>query len=149
MKPALDFPILSVEHPGKGIYFSYRDFLDNNPDPAPFQTEIKTRKRVLKSSTYADSAIAKCWGYSDESGIYMNINNDYYRLNRSQKTFDLRGPVLVDIKNSTFSKIFRTATSYFLIDRPFVDPSELIKPTNETLEFFKYYQLDIYTGSLK
>jgi len=149
IKPDLGFPILSVEHPGKGIYFSFQDFLNNNPDTAPFETEIKTRKRVLKSSAYADSIVAKCWGYSDETGIYMNINNDYYRLNRSQNTFDLRGPALVDIKNSTFSKIFRTATSYFLIDRPFVDPSELIKPTNETLEFFKYYQLDIYTGSLK
>jgi hypothetical protein len=149
MKPDVDFPVFSVGHPKKGIYFSFQDFLNNNPDTASFETEIKTKKRGLKSSIYTDSIISKCWGYSDESGIYMNINNDYYRLNRSQNAFDLRAPVLVDIKNSMFSKIFRTATSYFLIDRPLVDPSELGKAKNSTLEFFKYYQLDTYTGSLK
>ncbi len=149
VKSNFNFPILATENPTKGIYFSYQDFLNNNPDTVSFGTQIKATKRIVKSTTYPDSIIAKCWGYTDETGTYMNIDNDYYRLNRSQNTFDIRGPYLVDIKNSTFSKIFRTTTFYFFIDKPLIDPSEFIKPRNEKLELFKYYQLDIYTGALR
>jgi hypothetical protein len=148
MKPDLNFPICSTEHPKKGIYFSFQNFLNNNPDTSVFETETKKERRILKSSSYPDSIIAGCWGFSDGNAVYMNINNDYYRLNRSQKTFDLRGPFYVDIKNTTFSKIFRTA-SYSLVTMPLIDPSEFLKPRNEKLEFFKYYQLDMITGSLK
>lgn len=148
--PGSDLPIpIIAEQYKKGIHFTYRDFLSNNADTVAFTSEIKNGKRIVKTSAYPDSILARCWGFCDGNGIYININNDYYRLNRSQNTFDVRAPLLVDIKNSTFSKIFRTAYSYFLIDAPLIDPSELIKPGNETLEFFKYYQLDIRTGSLR
>jgi hypothetical protein len=148
MRPDLNFQICSTDHPKKGIYFSFQDFLNNNPGTSAFETEIKKEKRILKSSLYPDSIIAGCWGYSDGNKIYMNINKDYYCLNHSQNTFDLRAPFYVDIKNTTFSKIFRTA-SYSLISMPLIDPSEFIKPKNEKLEFFKYYQLDMLTGSLR
>ena len=148
-KPDLNLPVLSAEHPKKGVYLSFKDFVNNNPDTSSFQTEVNGRKRILKSSAYHDSIISKCWGYSDGEFIFMNINNDYYRLNRSQNTFDLKGPYTVDIKNTVFSKIFRTAVSYSLVDAPFVDVSELAKPAHQTFEFLKYYQLDIYTGWLK
>lgn len=149
IKPDLNLPVVLAEHPKKGIYLSFKDFLNNNPDTASFEAEINGRKRILKSSAYADSIVAKCWGYSDGDAIFMNINNDYYRLNRSQNTFDLKGPYTVDIKNTVFSKIFRTAVSYSVIDAPFINPTELAKPAHQMLEYLKYYQLDIYTGWLK
>jgi hypothetical protein len=146
----LNFPILLADQPKNGIYVTYKDFLNNDPSPAPFTAEAKTRARVVHSPRMPDSVIATCWGYCDETGVYMNINKDFYKLNRIQNTFDVLGPASVEIRNLSLTRAINF-TSSFLIDNPykFIDIEPFFEPLIKKIDYLKYYQLDIRTGLLK
>jgi hypothetical protein len=144
----IDFAILKTGSFKKGIYFNYKDFLNDSPDTSYFTVEIKNDRRIIHSPSLPDSVTISSWGYCDETGIYMNIDKDFYKLIRSHNTFDVWGPASVEVRNTAAGKILNTFVSY-LISRPYVDLSAFIEPSHAIRNYMKYYQLDIRTGLLK
>lgn len=143
------YPIQQTMHPAKGIYLRYTDFLNNTPFPVDLTVEQKTFSRKLTSSGLSDSVIADCWGYCDETGsIFMNIENDFYKLNRSENTFDVLAPLLVEIRNTSLG-IFLNFMANYYISKPYIDPFLLVQPNSRSVEILRPFQLDISTGRLR
>lgn len=144
----LRFPILQTTTPKKGIYFTYQNFLDNDPDTSFFTVEMKSESRLLRSPVKSNLLLDKCWGYCDETGLYINIDKDFYKLNKSNNTFDVWGPASVEVRNTLAGKIIYTAISYPIF-KPYVDLSSFLEPSRATRNYMKFYQLDIRSGILK
>jgi len=87
-----NYSILKTGLPKKGIYLNYEDFLNDDPEDAHFETETKKGRTYLVSNTFDTSVTNAAWGYSDGTNIYKHLNEDYYKMNRVQNTFELAGP---------------------------------------------------------
>jgi hypothetical protein len=141
-----EYPILTVQKFSKGIFNTYKDFLENNVYPLEMDVYYQKNKRFIKSKTLPDSVVNKGWGFSDGKDLFININGSFYKLIRSENTFDLIGPRIIEYKTSTFNKAITTALTYFFISGPFIDPSDFMEPSHQTLQGFKLYQLNITDG---
>jgi hypothetical protein len=143
------YPILLTQQPKQGIYTSYAEFLNDSPSITNFSAETRATIRVVKTPGLPDSVVAKSWGYCDETGIYMNVNKDFYKLNRSNNNFDLLGPIIVEVRNSTESKIFNTVLFNVLFPKPYIDLSSMVAPSVVTYNKLSYFQLNVSDGNLR
>jgi hypothetical protein len=146
---ALSYPILLADKPVKGLYRTYQEFLDNKPSIREFYPDTKAITRIVKTPNLPDSMAMKCWGYSDETGTYINIDKDFYKLNRSGHTFDLLGPQVIEIRNTMFAKIFYTVVDNLAWRSPYVDLSNMLEPSYRKLLSLQYYQLNIRDGLVR
>ncbi len=87
-----NYPILKTAIPKKGIYLTYENFLNNNPEEADFEVKTKKGGTYLACNTIDTSVTNEAWGYSDGFCTYKHLNEDYYKMNRVQNTFELAGP---------------------------------------------------------
>ena len=141
-----DHPILTADKLSNGIFNTYDDFLQNKIYPASIEVYYQKNKRCIKSKTIPDSVLAKSWGFSDGDNLYINVNGGFYKLIRSENTFDLIGPRIIEYKNSFFNKAFLVASSSSYGAWSTVDLIPLLEPTHVTIESFKLYQLNISDG---
>ena len=139
------YPILKAAKLSAGIFHNYEDFLNNKPHPVEFEVYYEKNKRHLKSTTIVDSVINESWGFSDGKDLFINVDGSFYKLIRSENTFDLMGPRIVEYKTSIFNKVMLSAASYRLT-APLLDPTPFIEPGQRTVETFKLYQLNISDG---
>ncbi len=113
-KAAIDFPVLASPQPAKGVYLSYKEFLDNSPSVKDFIVEKTKRTETLKSAEIPDSVFNKAWAYFDGNNLNIHINNNYYRAIRVENTFELAGPRDPESKFSTGERILRLAIGNFI-----------------------------------
>lgn len=142
----LDHPILKAEKFSKGFYNSYEDFLNNNIYSAEPEVYYKENKRHVKSKTVPDSVIRNVWGFCDGENFFINIEGAFFKLIRSGNTFDLMGPQVIEYRTTLFNKTVSAAATYAFITKPFVNPSAFLEPGHQTVETFKFYQLNIKDG---
>lgn len=140
-----DYPVLKAVKLAKGIYFTYDDFLNNEPVDINFTVISDISKRIsYPGRTKEDTA----WGYCDGENIYMHIANGFYLLNRSQNTYEVMGPAVVEWMNTFFNKTMRIATSYFMPPKGFLNPLPYFEPNKYTVEYYKYFRLNMRNGFL-
>jgi len=139
------YPILSIVKPLKGVYLSYAGFLANTPLQTDFEI-ISDIRRTIKYAgmTKEDTA----WGYSDGEKIYMHIANGFYLLNRSQNSFEVLGPAIVEYLNTAGDKIGKMAMFYFFSPTRMIDPSPYFEPNKYVIEYYKYFRLNLVNGVL-
>jgi hypothetical protein len=108
-----NYPILKTAMPKKGIYVNYEDFLNNNPEEADFEIETKKRNAYLVCKTIDTSVTNEAWGYSDGVNIYKHLNEDYFKMNRVQNTFELAGPRSISGIHSKKKMFFAVGITVF------------------------------------
>lgn len=108
-----NYPILKANEPQKGIYLTYEEFLNNNPLQAEFEIK-RDKKETYITSTIDTSITNNAWGYSDGKNIYRHLNDNYYRMNPVQNTFELAGPRIIRNLFSPAGKVFDVALASFL-----------------------------------
>jgi hypothetical protein len=139
------YPILEAVKPVKGVYLSYEDFLANTP----FQTGYDIVSEARKTISYPGRAKEDtAWGYSDGEHIYMHIANGFYLLNRMQNTFEVLGPAIVEYLNTAGDKIGKMAMFYFFSPLRMIDPSPFFEPNKYTIQYYKYFRLNMANGVL-
>ncbi|MEO6611533.1 MAG: hypothetical protein ABIT05_01865 [Chitinophagaceae bacterium] len=139
------YPILKTSKPVKGVYLRYVDFLANTP----FQTDYDIISDARKTINYHGRAKEDtAWGYSDGENIYMHIANGFYLLNRAQNTFEVLGPAIVEYLNTAGDKIGKMAISYFFSPLRIIDPSPYFEPNKYSIEYYKYFRLNLANGVL-
>jgi hypothetical protein len=140
-------PVLKADKPAKGVYFSYTDFLNNNPVVKDY-TVVSEKSRTIDYAgrKTGDSA----WGYSDGETIYMHIGTAYYRLYKAQNTFEVIGPASVEITNSLLEKSFRVAADFYSFGGPirYLDPTPFFEPGKYTILYYKFYRMNMKNGYL-
>ncbi len=92
MKDKYVYPILKTASPKKGIYRMYEDFLNDKPIEGDFEIKEDKKRTSLISISIDTSVTNSAWGYSDEKEIYKHLNDEYYKMNRIEHTFELAGP---------------------------------------------------------
>ena len=108
-----NYPILQTQLPKKGIYFSYEDFLNNNPGEVDFEILEDRNETFLFCKSLDTSVTNKAWGYSDGKDIYKHLNDNYYKMNRVQNTFELAGPRTIRKLYTTGEVIYRAVLGSF------------------------------------
>ena len=109
-----NYPILKTNAPKKGVYYSYGDFLNNNPKEEGFDVKANKNVTYLVTNTSDTSVTNAVWGYSDGNDIYKHLNESYYKMNRVQNTFELAGPRAITKIFTRKEVIVRVALSSFL-----------------------------------
>lgn len=155
VKNRFNYPIVKVDKPAKGIYFTYNDFLNNTPTPIDF-TVLSDNKRTIKYEGM--SSKDSSWGYSDGENIYMHLGKGFYLLNKAQNTYEVVGPATVEILNTFLDKTIKIAGGYATgtlispvpsIDRLlYVDPMPYFEPPKYSIEYYKFFRLNMKNGML-
>jgi hypothetical protein len=113
LKSACNFPILNSPL-RKGIYLSYNSFLTNNPVTDEFKITEDAKREYIQCPSLNDSITNQAWGYSDGAEAYIHLNEKYYRLIRSQNTFDFVGPRKITNLHSGAGMILNASIATFL-----------------------------------
>lgn len=111
-KYSLNYPILSGT-PAKGIFLTYSDFLNNQPVSPEFTLNETKKEEVLISASVDSSKTNKAWGYFDGTDLFIHVNDEYYRMVRSQRTFEFAGPRNIRKIFSMNEKIFIATVGLF------------------------------------
>lgn len=144
-----DLPILKPGQPERGIYITYNDFLNNNPSIKDFIIIKDKKTESLTIPGSADSLINKAWGYFDGTDLNIHINNNYYRMVRSQNTFEIAGPRKLDKLYGTNEKIINTSLATFFSGIASGGFTLLVMgSTNKIMKELIPYQLNIRDGAL-
>lgn len=88
-----DKPILTATRLNKGIYRSLSEFMNNAPSikDYTFETYKKTISLYSKGAYGHIEPVAKPFGFCDGGIIWINSNNIFHPLIRSQNTFEFLG----------------------------------------------------------
>ena len=128
-KLALDKPILQTNQYKKGVYATFSEFLNNAPSVTYSGIDQQKFGDVLylndgKGGEYASN---KFWGYCDGENIYIISARNFFRLVRTQNTFEFYG-----IKNLRERYNYR---------------NDIIHQRKPALDMF-VYQVDMETGEV-
>lgn len=138
-----DYPILKANKLNGGVYFTFNDFLNNNPANINFTVISDIRNNIKYAGKERQD---QSWGYCDGEKIFMHIDKGFYRLNRAGNTFEVLGPAAVEYVNTFMDKTISVAVSYFptgLFDfGPFAQRGEY------SIEYFKFFHLNMKNGIL-
>jgi hypothetical protein len=138
-----DYAILKADKPAKGVYFTYKDFLNN----APSSIEFTVISEVRNSIRYAGMGKENLsWGYCDGENVFMHIDKGFYLLNRTGNTFEVVGPAVVEYVNTFLDKVIDVAGSYYLAG--FFNFEAIAKPSEVSIEYYKFYRLNMKKGIL-
>ena len=107
-----DYAILAGP-PKKGIFFSYEEFLSNAPRDIPFEIIEKKGRKEIKCNTIDTTFTNSAWGYSDGITIFKHVNNSYYRMVKTENTFELVAPRVITKLYTNGEKIFHVAVAAF------------------------------------
>jgi hypothetical protein len=90
------YRIEKVDRPERGIYHTYSDFLNCDPDTLK-PIKVEYIPGTEKAPEMANVVLAndntftgKIWGFSDGKTNFINIDDNYYPLYREDSTFRLR-----------------------------------------------------------
>ncbi len=143
-----NYPILNSAAK-KGIFLTYNDFLNNNPADVDFEIETPRSYEVIKCGSIDTSFTNKAWGYCDGKHIYKHINNNYYRMVKSQQTFELVGPRVITQLYSTGEEIFQVAVAQIFQGLIGVMGTALVLESEKAIMHeLVPYQLNIKEGTL-
>ncbi len=123
--------------------------LTKNEKTNPTATEIRNNIKSAGMSKKDSS-----WGYSDGEDIFMHIDKGFYRLNRAGNTFEVVGPAVVEYVNTILDKAITVAASYRKFSIPgnyyvgLIDFSDLTKPSEVAIEYYKFFSLNMDSGVL-
>lgn len=143
----VSFAILRQDKPARGIYFTYEQFLTNQPRPIEFEIISDISGNINYPGKVREDTV---WGYSDGENMYMHIANGYYQLTRAENTFEVIGPAVVEYMNTLFLKTMGVAASYFLPPKGLVTADLLpyFEPNKYTVHYFKIFRLGMSNGIL-
>jgi hypothetical protein len=147
-----NYPVFNAVNPVSGIYFSYRDFLNNTPFPMDLITEEDKNFRVLKYKAPGDTTADKAWGFCDGKNVYMHLNKFYYRLKKRDRTFEVIAPETVEIVYTFTQKAMNAAAEYFFIwGNPYklLSLHAFIGPAYQSFTGMKRFNLNILDGRLR
>lgn len=147
-----NYPVFTSGSPESGIYFSYRDFLNNNPWPMYITTEEDKNFRVLKYKAPGDTTADKAWGFCDGKNFYMHLDKYYYKLKKRDNTYEVIAPETVEIVYTFTQKAMNAAAEYFFIwENPYklLSLGAFIGPTHQTFTNMKRFHLNILDGRLR
>ena len=143
-----NFPILNTPL-RKGIFLSYNDFLMNTPAEVEFKVGEDKKREYLESKSITEPEVNNAWGYSDGTDIFFHINDKFYRMVRSQNTFELAGPRNINKMHGKDEIILHTAIATFLggiasggFNLLFMDSN------NKIMKELVPYQLNIKKGTI-
>ncbi|HWR32834.1 MAG TPA: hypothetical protein VN451_04890, partial [Chitinophagaceae bacterium] len=146
------YPVLNTSDPESGIYFNYRDFLNNTPLPMNFTTEEDKNFRVLKYKASGDTTADKAWGFCDGKNFYMHLDKYYYKLRRKDNTYEVIAPETTEIVYTFTKKAMDAAFEYFFIwKNPYklLSLGAFIGPTHQSFTTMKRFSLNILDGRLR
>jgi hypothetical protein len=148
-------PILKEAKYKKGIYYSFGQFLNNEPIAMELMVEPQPGSVKLRYKESADTTKDSAWGFSDGDSIYMHLDSAYYRLNRVGNVFMVTAPETIEIVN-TFAtkatiKAMNVAGLFFIYDNPFKIFSllGLTEKLPARKPYLRRYQLNIINGTLR
>ena len=148
LKNKYAYPILKTSLPKKGIYPNYEDFLNNKPAEGDFDLKEDKKRTSLQSNSIDTSVTNAAWGYSDGKDIYKHLNENYYKMNRVENTFELAGPRDIRKLYTLKEIFFRIGIETFLFQFAAVGGSLMTIFSNEKImRELVPYQLNIKEGT--
>ena len=133
----------------KGVYLTYQDFLANKTIAEDFKIIKDSKKEYIESQTYPDSVFTNAWGYSDGNEIFFHINEKYYRMVRSQNTFELAGPRNISKFYGPGDKILNASVATFFGGIASGGISLILMGSdNQVMKELVPYQLNIKKGTI-
>ena len=145
LKNRAGYPILKAVKPAKGLYFTFDDFRNNKPADIDFTVVSDISRRISYPGMIKEDTL---WGYSDGENIYMHIAHGFYLLNRAQNTYEVAGPAVVELINPFINKAMNVAVSYFSPPKGFINLMPFFTPNKYTINYYKYFRLDMRNGLL-
>lgn len=144
-----DFAVLKSVPSTPGVYLSYDDFLNNHVHYPNFQVDHDKKTEQLKVDGMEDSLLNHAWGYFDGKDLKIHLNQNYYRLVRSNNTFEVAGPRTITRIFSSTQKIVNTAIAVFISGLASGGFTLLaMNSTNKIMNELVPYQLDVRDGLL-
>lgn len=78
--------------PMKGIFYSFKDFLQNTPTYAGYVFKQNSLDDFLASSEAPERNVCmKVWGFSNGETVFVRMGNKFYPLRRTGNTFNVLG----------------------------------------------------------
>lgn len=115
----------------KGIYFSFKDFLDNNPVQKQFDIQFdELSDEIMIDENGSQNVLEKYWGVCDGEKTFIKLGANLFELTRVGNTYETRG-------SRTILKAHGTPT-FNALSREMVKSRLVLKPL----------QLDMDTGKL-
>jgi hypothetical protein len=86
------YPILNSDSLKRGVYTTFDEFKKNEPSITEFELKKDSKTDALYDESGGGSFLLRdCWGYCDGTTIYMKSSDNFFPLERSENTFDMRG----------------------------------------------------------
>ncbi|HEX2534479.1 MAG TPA: hypothetical protein VHK69_12125 [Chitinophagaceae bacterium] len=83
---------LTKAPPAKGIYRTYKDFVNNTPWDIPFTVERDNQtSHVMIEDGGRKTILRELWGYSDGKQVFIQSGFSFYRLKRTGDAFEFYG----------------------------------------------------------
>ena len=134
-----DVPIIKETQYKRGIFMTFSDFLNNTPTKDYLSIDRGKFGDVLyvKDEQGKEYATNKFWGFSDGNNIFITSGRNFFKLTRSQNTFEFLG-----IKN-----VLERFTYKYVYTNPNGESPQMMYKQKPELRLFPY-QLDMETGEV-
>ena len=92
------YPIQAAEQYPKGVFKTFADFRNNDPDTeVAFSVEYDQKRKkeqveaipIWKDKTFEDQHI---WGFSDGKNLFIQVDRSFYLLEKEERTFIVHAP---------------------------------------------------------
>lgn len=85
-------PIVKAPASKKGLFFTYADFINNQPAAVDFTIDEVRGREVVIAPTVDTSLTNHVWGYCDGSHHYIRLVKDFRKLTPIGNAFETLGP---------------------------------------------------------